>query len=75
LAYGDTHATHIQAEGTAKFQDGDRIVSHTVDERTYTLHVVGVPVKSLRQFEGTLSDEDAEAMLKAIREDFGPHDE
>jgi hypothetical protein len=58
-----------------KFQDGDRIVSHTVDERTYTLHVAGVPVKSLRQFEGTLSDEDAEAMLKAIEEAFGRADE
>jgi hypothetical protein len=33
--------------------------------------VAGVPVKSLRQFAGTLSDEDAEAMLKAIEEAFG----
>jgi hypothetical protein len=46
-----------------------------VDERTYTLHVAGVPVKSLRQFAGTLSDEDAEAMLKAIEEAFGRVDE
>ncbi len=51
-----------------KFQDGERIVSHVVDERTYTLYVTGIPASSLQQFEGFLSDEEAEAMLRAIEE-------
>jgi len=61
-----------------KFRDGEQVISATVDEDTYHRYVVahsGVPVKELRAFAGTLSDEDAEAMLKAIREAFGPHDE